>query len=58
LILQDSQGLTFEFVCAEETTAFTANNFEITVYQCMYERQYNQSHVDAEEDAIAEFQIK
>ncbi|KAI9239326.1 MAG: VID27 cytoplasmic protein-domain-containing protein [Podila humilis] len=55
---KDSQGLTFEFVCAEETTAFTANNFEITVYQCMYERQYNHSHVDAEEDAIAEFQIK
>lgn len=45
-------------MCAEETIVFTANNFEITVYQCMYERQYNKSHVDAEEDAIAEFQIK
>jgi hypothetical protein len=50
--------LTFEFVCDEETTAFTVNNFEITVYQCMYERMYNRSHVNAEEDAIAEFQIK
>ncbi|KAG0361095.1 hypothetical protein BG005_009203 [Podila minutissima] len=55
---KENQGLTFEFVCDEETTAFTANNFEITVYQCMYERMYSRSHVNVEEDAIAEFQIK
>ncbi|KAG0343285.1 hypothetical protein BG000_000004 [Podila horticola] len=55
---RENKGLTFEFVCDEETTMFTANNFEITVYQCMYERMYNRSHINAEEDAIAEFQIK
>ncbi|KAG0349408.1 hypothetical protein BG004_006437 [Podila humilis] len=48
---------TYEFVCAEETTAFTTSNFEINVYQCMFERCYNRSHVGAEEEAIEEFQI-
>ncbi|KAF9962255.1 hypothetical protein BGZ72_008390 [Mortierella alpina] len=53
----DDRGLEYEFVCDEETTVFTANNFEITVYQCMYERKYQKSHFSAEEEAIEEFQL-
>lgn len=48
----------YEFVCDDETTAFTVNNFEITTYQCMYERKHQKSHIHAEDEAIEEFEIK
>ncbi|KAG0378336.1 hypothetical protein BGX24_004113 [Mortierella sp. AD032] len=53
----DDAGLEYEFVCDDETTVFTANNFEITAYHCMYERKYQKSHFSAEEEAIDEFQL-
>ncbi|KAI1315063.1 hypothetical protein EDD11_001356 [Mortierella claussenii] len=53
----EDAGLEYEFVCDDETTVFTANNFEITVYQCMYERKHQKSHFSAEEEAIMEFHI-
>ncbi|KAI8359368.1 VID27 cytoplasmic protein-domain-containing protein [Mortierella sp. GBAus27b] len=53
----DDPGLEYEFVCDEETTVFTANNFEITAYQCMYERKHQKSHFSAEEEDIMRFQI-
>ncbi|KAF8933330.1 hypothetical protein BGZ58_006429 [Dissophora ornata] len=52
------QGLSaYEFICDDETTVFTANNFEITMYQCMYERKHQNSHFSAEEEDIMKFQI-
>ncbi|KAF9988515.1 hypothetical protein BGZ65_001977, partial [Modicella reniformis] len=53
----DDAGLKYEFVCDDETTVFTANNFEITMYQCMYERKHQKSHFSAEEEDITKFQI-
>ncbi|KAF9930844.1 hypothetical protein FBU30_011211 [Linnemannia zychae] len=53
----EDTGLEYEFVCDDETTVFTANNFEMTVYQCMYERKYQKPHFDAEEEATNEFQL-
>ncbi|KAF9915200.1 hypothetical protein BX616_006693, partial [Lobosporangium transversale] len=53
----DDAGMEYEFVCDDETTAFTANNFEITIYQCMYERKHQKSHFSASEEAIMEFQL-
>ncbi|KAG0305248.1 hypothetical protein BGZ98_004419 [Dissophora globulifera] len=53
----EDAGLEYEFVCDDETTVFTANNFEITVYQCMYERKHQKSHFSAEEEDILKFQI-
>jgi hypothetical protein len=55
--LKDDAGLEYEFVCDDETTVFTANNFEITAYHCMYERKYQKSHFSAEEEAVEEFQL-
>ncbi|KAF8983482.1 hypothetical protein BGZ46_010157 [Entomortierella lignicola] len=52
----DDAGLEYEFVCDDDTTVFTANNFEVTVYQCMYERKYQKSHFSADEEAIMAFQ--
>ncbi|KAF9169502.1 hypothetical protein BGX20_010235, partial [Mortierella sp. AD010] len=53
----EDAGLEYEFVCDDDTTVYTANNFEITVYQCMYERKHQKSHFSADEEAIMEFQI-
>ncbi|KAF9361228.1 hypothetical protein BGX34_007273 [Mortierella sp. NVP85] len=53
----ENAGLEYEFVCDEESTVFTVNNFEITVYQCMYERKHQKSHFSAEEEDIMKFQI-
>ncbi|KAK3812500.1 MAG: cytoplasm protein [Linnemannia elongata] len=53
----DDAGLEYEFVCDDETTVFTANNFEITTYHCMYERKYQKTHFSAEEEAVEEFQL-
>ncbi|KAF9189001.1 hypothetical protein BGZ51_000177 [Haplosporangium sp. Z 767] len=54
---KEEAGLVYEFVCDDETTVYTANNFEITIYQCMYERKYRKSHFSADDKAIQEFQV-
>ncbi|KAF9582451.1 hypothetical protein BGW38_000192 [Lunasporangiospora selenospora] len=50
-------GFEYEFVCDDDTTVYTANNFEITAYHCMYERKHQRSHFGAEDDAISEFKL-
>ncbi|CAJ0766924.1 20172_t:CDS:10 [Entrophospora sp. SA101] len=42
----------FEFVCDVSTTAHTVNAFEITIYQCMYERKYKKSNENATEEEL------
>ncbi|KAF9216156.1 hypothetical protein BGZ59_010812 [Podila verticillata] len=57
-LASEDAGMEYEFVCDDDTTAFTVNNFEITTYQCMYERKHQKSHINAEDEAIEEFEIK
>ncbi|KAF9958544.1 hypothetical protein BGZ72_000213 [Mortierella alpina] len=54
----DDGGVYYRFVCDDETTNYHANNFEITVYQCMYEQKYQQSYTTAHEDDFREFEIR
>ncbi|CAO3569263.1 unnamed protein product [Mortierella alpina] len=54
----DDAGVYYRFVCDDETTHYHANNFEITVYQCMYEQKYQQSYTTAHEDDFREFEIR
>ncbi|KAG0091073.1 hypothetical protein BGZ92_001573 [Podila epicladia] len=53
-LASEDADMEYEFVCDDETTAFTVNNFEITAYQCMYERKHQKSHINAEDEAIEE----
>ncbi|KAF9419692.1 hypothetical protein BGZ94_009333 [Podila epigama] len=57
LTLEDADA-EYEFVCDDETKSYTVTNFEITAYQCMYERKHKKLHFSAEEEAIEEFEIK
>ncbi|KAF9964881.1 hypothetical protein BGZ70_005796 [Mortierella alpina] len=54
----DDAGVYYRFVCDDETTNYHANNFEITVYQCMYEQKYQRSYTTAHEDDFREFEIR
>ncbi|KAF9292301.1 hypothetical protein BGZ68_008266 [Mortierella alpina] len=54
----DDDGVYYRYVCDDETTNYHANNFEITVYQCMYEQKYQRSYTTAHEDDFREFEIR
>ncbi|KAF9574451.1 hypothetical protein EC968_006435 [Mortierella alpina] len=54
----DDIGVYYRFVCDDETTNYHANNFEITVYQCMYEQKYQRPYTAAHEDDFREFEIR
>ncbi|KAF9980294.1 hypothetical protein BGZ75_008619 [Mortierella antarctica] len=54
----DDGSVYYRFVCDDETTNYHANNFEITVYQCMYEQKYQQAYTTAHEDDFREFEIR
>ncbi|KAG0348608.1 hypothetical protein BG004_004736 [Podila humilis] len=57
-LTSEDAGVEYEFVCDDDTTAFLVNSFELTIYQCMYERKHQRSHVNAEDEAVDEFQLK
>lgn len=49
--IQDPGDL-FEFVCDPSINKPTATTFELTIYQCMYERKFRKSHEEASDDDI------
>ncbi|KAI9136876.1 VID27 cytoplasmic protein-domain-containing protein [Paraphysoderma sedebokerense] len=42
----------FEFVCDQSITAATANTFERTLLECMYQRKYRRTHENAADEEI------
>ncbi|KAF9581509.1 hypothetical protein BGW38_001443 [Lunasporangiospora selenospora] len=51
-------GNTFEYICDDDTTVYTANSFEITIYQCMYQRKHQKTHFNADEQEFREFEVR
>ncbi|OZJ04820.1 hypothetical protein BZG36_02338 [Bifiguratus adelaidae] len=51
----DSQDQ-FQFVCDPYTTVYTGSAFELTMYQCMYERKFRQPHEHASDADLEAFQ--
>lgn len=56
--LSGDHGDLFEFVCDASTRPETAASFELVATQCQFERKYRQSHQQATEDDLREFEFE
>lgn len=55
--LSGDQGDLFEFVCDASTRPEASASFQLVAAQCQFERKYKQSHLEATEDELLEFEF-
>lgn len=55
--LSGDQGDLFEFVCDAATRPEASASFQLVAAQCQFERKYKQSHLEATEDELLEFEF-
>ncbi|KAK9707718.1 Vacuolar import and degradation protein 27 [Basidiobolus ranarum] len=51
----DNEDQFFEFVAEENTDPDRLETFQLTVFECMYERKYRKSHTEAKDEDFKEF---